>query len=46
MDEVAIWTEALTQAKIKEYMADGVLAKTAVEAQHKLATTWANIKNR
>ena len=46
MDEVAIWSEALTQAKIKEYMADGVLAKTAVEAQHKLATTWANIKNR
>ena len=46
MDELAIWNEAITQAKIQEYMVDGVLAKTAVEAQHKLATTWANIKNR
>jgi len=46
MDEVAIWTEAITQAKIKEYMNDGVLSKAAVKAQKKLATAWSNIKKR
>ena len=39
MDELSIWTTVLSQAKIKQYMADGVLTTTAVVSQHKLANT-------
>ena len=49
MDDLNIWKKALTQDEIKAIMNDGVsafLSVTAVEAQRKLATTWANIKNR
>lgn len=42
IDDVAIWNRALTVAEIAEVMTDGVPA--AVEANGKLATTWAAIK--
>lgn len=42
IDEVAIYTRALTQAEIKKDMEEGV--EWAVSSEGKLATTWANIK--
>jgi len=41
VDEVRIWSVALTEAEVEQSMEDTL----AVEARGKLATTWGNIKN-
>ena len=44
IDEVVIYSKALTEAEVKASMTLGVEGVLAVEADNKLTTTWGNIK--
>ncbi len=44
IDEVRIWSKALTQDEIKKSI-DGTLVGAAVERSNKLTTTWGSLKN-
>lgn len=44
IDEVVIYSKALTEAEVKTSMELGVEGALAVEAEDKLTTTWGNIK--
>ena len=44
MDDLNVWKRGLTEEEVNMIMNDGVDAFLAVEAQGKLATTWAKLK--
>ena len=44
MDDFNVWKRGLTEEEVNTIMNDGVEAFLAVEAQGKLATTWAKLK--
>ena len=46
IDEVYFWERAISEDEVKELAGGAVLGAVAVEAQGKLATTWAHIKKR
>jgi hypothetical protein len=46
IDEVYFWERALSEDEVKELAGGALLGAVAVEAQGKLATTWAHIKKR
>ena len=46
IDEVYFWERALSEDEVKELAGGALLGVVAVEAQGKLATTWAHIKKR
>lgn len=46
IDEVYFWDRAITEDEVRELAGGAVLGAVAVEAQGKLATTWANVKKR
>jgi len=45
IDEVRIWTRALSEKEIKENMDKGVTELLAVNKAGKLATVWGQVKN-
>ena len=46
IDEVYFWERAISEDEVRELAGGAVLGAVAVEAQGKLATTWAHIKKR
>ena len=46
IDEVYFWERALSEDEVKELAGGALLGTVAVEAQGKLATTWAQVKKR
>jgi hypothetical protein len=46
IDEVYFWERAISEDEVKELAGGALLGAVAVEAQGKLATTWAHIKKR
>ena len=46
IDEVYFWERALSEDEVKELAGGALLGGVAVEAQGKLATTWAHVKKR
>ena len=46
IDEIYFWERALSEDEVKELAGGALLGAVAVEAQGKLATTWAHIKKR
>ena len=45
LDEVSIWSKALTEAQIQGYMSRPITAFPAVQPQSKLSLTWGKIKS-